>query len=202
MGITLLLVVRYKIVSSADHALSRRVSWKDIKCVPGMVITSAMDHVSDFIWHWSSSWLRLLGLHYAHYAVVVEKEGRLYALEWNGYAKDIPHDHETVPIRYGTVYLQPLRDYLRQLYYYHPSTVNVFYPKHRTNLPFRLDWIQEIDREGYFHCIVLAYRYLAKAGMVPDYASVVPRLAKYNPISIRQGLISAGFRERYFRWEK
>lgn len=202
LGITLILVIRYRVAGWADHSLAHRVSWRDIKCVPGMVITSAMDHVSDFIWHWSSSWLRLIGMGYAHYAVVVEKEGKLYALEWNGYAKDIPHEHEEIQNRSGKVYLQPLRDYLRQLYYYHPSTVNIFYPRRKTNLPFRLDWIREIDREGYFHCIVLAYRYLTKAGMVADCASSLPRLAKYNPISIRRGLLSAGYRERYFRWEK
>jgi hypothetical protein len=202
LGVVILLTVRYKLGQYVDRALTHEVTWRDIKCVPGMVITMAMDHVSDFIWHWSTSWLRLLGAAYAHYAVVVERDGKLYALEWNGYAKDIPHKHEPIPIHFGKIYLHPIEDYLRYLYYYYPSNVNIFYPRRRTNLPLRLDWIKEIEKEGYLHCCVLAYRYLAKAGMLSDFDSAIPRMARYTPMMVRRGLLGAGFRERYFSWKK
>jgi len=166
-----------------------------------MVIASAMDHVSDFIFT-ATSCIRLIGVSYAHYAVVVELDGKLYAMEWYGYQQRFFHKHDIIPLESGYIYLHSIEDYLRYMYYYHPATINVFYPKRGSSLPLRLDWILDIAKEGYLHCCVFAYRYLSKAGMLTDCCSVVPRIAKYNPVAVRRGLLRAGFRERYFCWKK
>lgn len=193
----------YKLRRSVERSLASPVRWNRIRQVPGMVITTAVEHITDFLSiNHLTTYFRVMGWHYSHYAVVVEHNGKLYAIEWSFYADDHGYPVERVPIKQlGNVFVHPLRRYLRHLYTNCPKYIKIMYPPTRVSLPLRRDWIEEIDRAGPFHCCMFVYQYLILSGGVADYHSILPRFVKYNPSRIYAELLRNRYRENLYRFE-
>ena len=195
--VILVLLVWYKLKRHLDYFIATPVHWSEIRCVPGMVITTAAENVSDLLSYRFSA-LRIIGYHYPHYALVIIHNNKLCAIEWRGFT-EVQYKIEVIPLRIGNIYIHPLDKYLREIYFSHPSTFKIFYPPIKKEIPFCIEWIREIDQEGFMHCCIFVHRYLAKSGILNEKQSFFPQLLQYTPSMVAACLEEVRYKARYYR---